>query len=155
MKKLVAIPVTLAAGIALAADPSGVDLWKAADLKTAVKELAAKLSDKKAAGKSLAAYSNHAVLLTHREASGEAEIHDTKVDVFFVVAGTATLEVGGQVVNAKKKGPETLGSSIRGGVKKTLAPGDIVHIPAKTPHQLLIEPGATFTYVILKVDAKL
>ncbi len=152
MKKLVAIPVTLAAGIALAADPSGVDLWKAADLKAAASELAAQLGSNKSAGKSLAAYSNHAVLLTHREANGEAEIHDTKVDVFFVVAGTATLEVGGEVVNAKKKGPETLGASIRGGVKKSLAPGDIVHIPAKTPHQLLIKPGGKFTYVILKVD---
>jgi mannose-6-phosphate isomerase-like protein (cupin superfamily) len=152
MKKLIAIPVTLAAGIALATDPSGVDLWKSADLKTAAKELASKLSDKKAAGKSLATFSNHAVLLTHREASGEAEIHDTKVDVFFVVAGTATLEVGGEVVNPKKKGPETLGSSIRGGVKKPLAAGDVVHIPAKTPHQLLIAPGAKFTYIILKVD---
>ena len=152
MKKLIAIPVTLAAGIALAADPSGVDLWKSADLKATAKELAAKLSDKKAAGKSLAAFSNHAVLLTHREASGEAEIHDTKVDVFFVVAGTATLEVGGEVVNPKKKGPETLGSSIRGGMKKPLAAGDVVHIPAKTPHQLLIAPGAKFTYIILKVD---
>jgi mannose-6-phosphate isomerase-like protein (cupin superfamily) len=152
MKKLIAIPVTLAAGVALAADTSGVDLWKAAGLKTAAKELAGQLSDKKAAGKSLAAFSNHAVLLTHREASGEAEIHDTKVDIFFVVAGTATLEVGGQVVNAKKKGPETLGSSIRGGVKKPLSAGDVVHIPAKTPHQLLIAPGVKFTYVILKVD---
>jgi mannose-6-phosphate isomerase-like protein (cupin superfamily) len=154
MKKLIAIPVTLAAGIALAADPSGVDLWKAADLKAAAKELAAKFGDKKSAGKTLATFSNHAALLTHREASGEAEIHDTKVDVFFVVAGVATLQVGGEVVGAKKKGPETLGSSIRGGVKKALAAGDVVHIPAKTPHQLLIEPGGKFTYVILKVDAE-
>jgi mannose-6-phosphate isomerase-like protein (cupin superfamily) len=155
MKKLVAIPVTLAAGIALAADPSGVDLWKAAGLKAAASELAAQLGGQKSAGKSLATFSNHAVLLTYREASGEAEMHDTKADVYVVVAGTATLEVGGAVVNAKKKGPETLGSSIRGGVKKSLAPGDIVHIPAKTPHQLLIKPGGKFTYVILKVDAEL
>jgi mannose-6-phosphate isomerase-like protein (cupin superfamily) len=154
MKKLVTVPVTLAAGVALAADPSGVDVWKAADLNAAGSELAAKLSEKKAAGKTLAAYSNHAALLTHREASGEAEIHDTKVDIFVVISGKATLEVGGQVVNPRKTGPETLGTSIRGGVKKPLEPGDIVHIPAKTPHQVLIKPGGKFTYVIFKVDAQ-
>jgi mannose-6-phosphate isomerase-like protein (cupin superfamily) len=154
MKKAIAIPVTLASGVALAAGASGVDLWKAADLKSAGSELAAKLSEKKAAGKSLATYSNHAAMITHREASGEAEIHDTKVDVFFVISGTATLEVGGEVVNPKKKGPETLGESIRGGERMALGAGDIVHIPARTPHQLLIKPGGKFTYVILKVDAE-
>lgn len=154
MKKAITIPVTLASGIALAAGPSGVDLWKAADLKSAGSELAAGLSGKKAAGKSLAAYSNHAAMITYREASGEAEIHDTKVDIFVVIAGTATLEVGGEVVNAKKNGPETLGESIRGGEKLTLGAGDIVHIPAKTPHQLLIKPGVKFTYFVLKVNAE-
>jgi mannose-6-phosphate isomerase-like protein (cupin superfamily) len=154
MKKTITILITLAAGVALAAGPSGVDLWKAADLKAAESELAAKLSDKKFAGKTLATYSNHAALLTHREASGEAEIHDTKADVFFVISGTATLEVGGEVVNARKNGPETLGQSIRGGEQKTLGAGDIVHIPAKTPHQLLIKPGGKFTYLILKVNAE-
>jgi mannose-6-phosphate isomerase-like protein (cupin superfamily) len=154
MKKAITIPVTLASEVAIAAGASGVDLWKAADLKSAGSELAAKLSDKKAAGKSLATYSNHAAMITHREASGEAEIHDTKVDVFIVISGAATLEVGGEVVKANKKGPETLGESIRGGERMTLGAGDIVHIPAKTPHQLLIKPGGKFTYVVLKVDAE-
>ncbi len=154
MKKAITVPITLATGVALAADPSGVDLWKAADLKAVAKELASKMNEKKAAGKGLATFANHAAMITHREASGEAEVHDTKVDVFIVVDGKATLECGGTVVGAKKTGPETLGTSIRGGVKKTLEAGDIVHIPAKTPHQLLIEPGGKFTYFVFKVDAE-
>jgi hypothetical protein len=30
--------------------------------------------------------------------------------------------------------------------------GDIVHIPAKTAHQLLVAPGKVFTYFVIKVD---
>ncbi len=154
MKKLTAVPVTLAAGVALAADSTGVDLWKAEGLKALAAELAAEIGSRSAAGRSLATYSNHAAMLTQRQASGEAEIHDTKVDIFLVIEGHATLVMGGEVVGARKNGPETLGSSIRGGVKKTLDPGDIVHIPARTPHQLLVEPGGKFTYFVLKVDAQ-
>jgi len=154
MKKVITVPVTLAAGVALAADPSGVHVWKAGDLKAVATELAANMNENKASGKSLANFSNHAAMITHREASGQAEIHDTKVDIFIVVDGKATLETGGEVVGAKKDGPETLGSSIRGGVTRTLEAGDIVHIPAKTPHQLLIKPGDKFTYFVFKVNAE-
>ena len=32
-----------------------------------------------------------------------------------------------------------------------LMTGDIVHIPPKTAHQLVLEPGAEFTYFVMKV----
>ena len=33
-----------------------------------------------------------------------------------------------------------------------LAAGDAVHIPANTPHQLLVENGKQFTYFVIKVQ---
>jgi uncharacterized RmlC-like cupin family protein len=33
-----------------------------------------------------------------------------------------------------------------------LGVGDVVHIPVKVPHQLLVEPGKQFTYFVVKVD---
>jgi hypothetical protein len=32
-----------------------------------------------------------------------------------------------------------------GGTRQKLAAGDIVHIPSKTPHNVLVEPGAQIT----------
>jgi quercetin dioxygenase-like cupin family protein len=44
------------------------------------------------------------------------------------------------------------GTSIEGGETKELTVGDIVHIPAKVPHQLKIASGKPFTYLVIKVD---
>ena len=76
-------------------------------------------------------------------------------DVFIVAGGKAALVVGGSVVEGKTTAPgEIPGRSISGGDKKNLSAGDIVHIPARVPHQLLIDSGSQFNYVIVKVDAK-
>jgi mannose-6-phosphate isomerase-like protein (cupin superfamily) len=44
-----------------------------------------------------------------------------------------------------------LGTSITGGVESKLGAGDIVTIPAKTAHQLKLDPGKEFTYFVVKV----
>jgi quercetin dioxygenase-like cupin family protein len=62
--------------------------------------------------------------------------------------------VGGTMVAPKTVKPhEVRGSSIEGGETKQLGPGDIVHIPAKIPHQLKIKSGTKFTYTVIKVDS--
>jgi quercetin dioxygenase-like cupin family protein len=40
---------------------------------------------------------------------------------------------------------------VEGGEKQKMGPGDILHIPPKTPHQMLLEPGTQITYFTLKV----
>jgi quercetin dioxygenase-like cupin family protein len=52
------------------------------------------------------------------------------------------------------KAGEIRGSSIAGGERHNLGVGDIVHIPAGTPHQLLVENGKPFTYFVIKVSAQ-
>src|SRR6267142_818752 len=65
----------------------------------------------------------------------------------------ATLAFGGEVVSPKTTAPnEVRGPSIKGGERKPLAAGDVVHIPAKVPHQLLVPAGKEFTYFVMKVD---
>ena len=49
---------------------------------------------------------------------------------------------------------EVRGPSIRGGEKKLLAAGDVVHIPAKIPHQMLLESGKQITYFVVKINAE-
>jgi mannose-6-phosphate isomerase-like protein (cupin superfamily) len=86
-------------------------------------------------------------LLAHREADGQAEWHETEADVFFVRSGSATLIVGGTMPNAETVAPhEKRGASIQGGVR-----GDIVRIPARAPHQLLLDGAHEFTYFVVKV----
>jgi quercetin dioxygenase-like cupin family protein len=36
----------------------------------------------------------------------------------------------------------------------TLNPGDVVHIPATVPHQMLVPDGSTFIYFVIKVKEK-
>jgi quercetin dioxygenase-like cupin family protein len=56
-----------------------------------------------------------------------------------------------------KAGPgigEYLGTGIEGGERHALAPGDLVHIPAKIPHNFLVAKGKHLTYVLVKVPAR-
>jgi mannose-6-phosphate isomerase-like protein (cupin superfamily) len=143
----------LLAGLALpAGDPPGVFLWKSAELKGYAKSLAPKMSDKKVAAETIANYGNYSFMVAHREAPGEAEYHATVADVFMVQSGEATLVVGGELVDGKTTAPnEMRAPSIKGGMEKKLAAGDVVTIPAKLPHQVKLEAGKQFTYFVVKV----
>ena len=137
-----------------AADPEGFGLWKGAEVRNSGKDLASKMDDQKFAWLPMATYSNHLIGLSHREGDGSAELHETQADILIVESGEATLVVGGKMVAAKTLKPhEVRGSSIEGGEIKHLAVGDIIHIPAKVPHQLKIIAGTKFIYLVIKVDS--
>jgi mannose-6-phosphate isomerase-like protein (cupin superfamily) len=145
----------LAAGAACAADPAGVVVWKSAELKGYEQKLAPKIDAHKVATTNLGTFGNHLAMIAHREGTGEAELHERQADFFVVESGEATLVVGGKIVNGRSTGPgEVRGASISGGAKHAIAPGDVVHIPANTPHQLLLDSGKQFTYLTIKVDVK-
>ncbi len=46
---------------------------------------------------------------------------------------------------------ETKGSSIQNGESQTIVKGDVVHIPAGVPHQLIIAPGSAYSSIVIKV----
>jgi len=138
-----------------AADSTGVDHWTAVQLKDYHKSLATKVSSEKVATENLAKYDNHLTMIAHRQGDGVAEYHAKQADLFVVQSGTATLVTGGEVVEGKTTAPDEIrGKSIKGGTNRVLHQGDVVHIPAKTPHQLLVKNGTKFTYFVLKVDTK-
>jgi mannose-6-phosphate isomerase-like protein (cupin superfamily) len=149
-----ALAVAVLAGVPLmSAEPTGIVVWSGSELKGYGKKLAPKVNEKKFASQRLATFGNHLTMIAHREANGEAEVHETQADFFVVQSGEATLAVGGTVVDAKTTAPgEVRGPSIKGAERKPLAAGDIVHIPAGVPHQLLVPAGKEFTYFVIKVD---
>src|SRR5258708_5208186 len=137
----------------IAADPPGFAIWTPAELKDTGKKIAAKGG--KFGSQQLEKFGNHYTMLAHRTASGEAELHEKEADLFVVESGTATLIVGGKMVDGKSTAAnEVRGPSIEGGVKKTISTGDIVHIPAKTPHQLMLDGSKEFTYFVMKVQGQ-
>ena len=135
----------------LAADPEGFAMWKASDVKARAN--ATKLDEHKAGVDRVANWGNHGFLIVRREGDGEAEVHQTQVDVITVVSGEATLVLGGTVVEGHPTtANEIRGKAIQGGVNKPMAAGDVFHIPAKIPHQMLVPKSLVIQ--VVKVDTK-
>lgn len=126
-------------------------MYKAADIKAQAN--AAKLDENKAGAARAGKWGNHSLLIVHRAGDGAAENHLTQVDVMTVVSGEGTLVVGGTIVGSKTTAPnEIRGKSIEGGVRKPMAVGDVFHIPAGLPHQMLVPKDLIIQ--VVKVDTK-
>jgi mannose-6-phosphate isomerase-like protein (cupin superfamily) len=131
-----ALAIALSASIAAAQD-GGITVWtKGVPPPTAVR----------------ADFGDHTLTVGHRDKNGRVELHRNKADVLIIQSGTATLVTGGEVVDPITTGPnEIQGSSIKGGVKREIGPGDVIEIPAGVPHQFFIAPGTQITYVAVKI----
>lgn len=138
---------------AWAADSAAVTYWSANEMKGIEKKLAPKMNEHKVAVENLGHYPNSSAMVAHREADGEAEVHETVADFFVVQSGEATLVYGGEVTGGHTTQPhEIRGPSIKGGQQQGLGAGDVVHIPAGVPHQLLVKGGKQITYFVVKVE---
>ena len=156
-----ALLLAVVLGAGAVAKLRGADLpnfayWSAKELKDFEKPLREKVAGPhKTSSIKLADYGTSNVSISHREANGIPEVHAHMDDYFVVQSGEATLVIGGEVVNAKVTEPnETRGDSIKGGERRKLTTGDVVHIPADLPHQLLVDNGKLFTYFVIKVKVK-
>ena len=105
------------------------------------------------ASETLREYPRHAAMLSFRSRNGEAEVHERFADLFYVLAGATTLVTGGTVKGARTIGPgETRGDSIEGGTRQELKAGDVAHVPAGTPHQMVVSSEKTVTSFVLKMQ---
>jgi mannose-6-phosphate isomerase-like protein (cupin superfamily) len=155
MKRTLASSLALAAVLvpcALAQEPK-VDHYTPADLAAMEQKLATK-AVKGLGSQPLEKYSpTDYTLLTYRNQSGQAEQHEKFADFYVVLSGEAKLIAGGKMVKGASTGAgELRGESIEGGKETTLKKGDIVHIPANIPHQVVLAKGATFEYYVIKVQ---
>ena len=146
-RKLIAVLLALPL---VAAEPAGFKYWSAAQLQGLAKKMSS--NTEKTSLESLGRFGTERAVMVHRNVSGVAELHERDADVIVVISGTGTLIVGGSMVGGKKtEAAEVRGRSIHGGVHQNIGPGDIFHIPPKTPHQILLEPGTEISYFTLKV----
>jgi mannose-6-phosphate isomerase-like protein (cupin superfamily) len=152
MKLAIAIGMTALSISVLAQSPEKVQVFSADALHGQLSQLGAEAKAKGSSGSTLVDYGSHAVKLSVRTASGGAEVHAHFDDVFVVTEGKATLITGGTVLDGKTGSDgETHGSGIRDGVTQMIAAGDVVTIPAGTPHQLLVAPGESYSSIVIKV----
>jgi mannose-6-phosphate isomerase-like protein (cupin superfamily) len=76
------------------------------------------------------------IVIANRGVQRGAEMHDNTNHVFIIVDGEAEFVTGGKMVDPKVTTPgQTRGTGIEGGVSHHLTKGDVITIPAKTPHQ--------------------
>ena len=94
-------------------------------------------------------------VLAQRRKAGEAEMHDTTNHVFIIVDGEATLVTGGTMVNPRQTGPnQCRAPSVLGGETYHLTKGDIITIPAKTPHWFKEVPTKTVAYYAVNIESE-
>jgi len=129
------------------------DHWSPSELLERANHLKELAAEKGAASETLEKYPHHFTMLAFRNRSGGGEVHQNYADVFYILDGHATLVTGGEVIDPKSTGPgETLGASVKGGSRQDLKAGDVVHIPASMPHQMVLGEGETVTYFVIKVE---
>lgn len=128
------------------------EVFSGQDIMSQLEMLAQKAKGSGSSGSTLLDDTSHAIMLSVRTASGAAEIHADYDDIFLVTEGKADLVTGGNVVDAKMDSHgETKGRSIRNGKSQTIVKGDVVHIPAGVPHQLILAPGSEYSSIVMKI----
>ena len=89
-------------------------------------------------------------------------VHFKVSEVYHVMKGSGTLVTGGSVVNPKTRaadsievtredGPGVTGTAIQGGVNHELKEGDVIVIPAGTPHWFSKINGS-IVYLVVRID---
>ena len=151
--KLAVITIALSAMFPLnGADATGAIQWTAAQFDGMQKDLATKLDQTKSGMGQLLREASYNVVLVHREGSGQGEIHENLADFIIMRSGSAVILVGGQAVNPKPTTPgELRGERVEGGTRYAMNTGDMLYIPANTPHQILIEKGKVMNAIVIKV----
>ena len=78
---------------------------------------------------------NGLIVLANRAVQRDAEMHAKTNHVFIIVDGEGTFVTGGKLINAKTISPgQTRADGIEGGDIHHLSKGDVITIPANTPH---------------------
>jgi mannose-6-phosphate isomerase-like protein (cupin superfamily) len=86
---------------------------------------------------------------SHRDKAGQVELHEKETDVIHVIDGEATFVTGGTMVGGKStKAGQMVGSDIKGGETHHLTKGDVIVVPAGTPHWFKEVPSSISYYVV-------
>ena len=93
------------------------------------------------------------VMLANRREAGEVEVHEKTNHIFIITEGEATFVTGGTMVNPRQTGPgQTRAASVEGGTTYHLSKGDVITVPAKTPHWFKEVTTQTIAYYAINLE---
>ena len=95
----------------------------------------------------------HDVQIIYRSGYTQPEIHETKWDVYVILDGSGTVYIGGERVNWIDDGRPQAEQRPRlsGAQEFQVTQGDMLHVPARSWHQVLTEEGQSITYALINV----
>lgn len=92
------------------------------------------------------------VQCSHRVAPGVVEIHNKETDVIYVIDGSATFVTGGKATGMSNENTDQpRGKAVEGGEEHHLTKGDVIAVPAGTPHWFKEVPSSGVSYYVVKV----
>lgn len=151
--KLNFVVAIVAFGLPLTAQTGGkAEVFSAKDIKAQLAALAPQATASSGSSAVLGDYKSHSIRLVARTTSGGAEVHTHFDDVIVVTEGKATLITGGSVVDPHTESDgEIRGASIKDGQSQAVSVGDVIHVPAGTPHQTIVPGGTEYSAMVVKV----
>jgi len=94
----------------------------------------------------------HDVQIIHRAGYTQPEIHETKWDIYVILDGSGTVLLGGERVNwVEGLSREEQRPGLSGAKEFRITKGDILHVPARSWHQVKVADGASITYALVNV----
>jgi mannose-6-phosphate isomerase-like protein (cupin superfamily) len=90
--------------------------------------------------------------LEYRPGTSPAAVHEKDAELMVVLEGTGNIVTGGKLVDEKRNNANNLGgSSIADGNSQAVVKGDMLIVPANTPHQVIPTGGAPIVLMTLHV----
>lgn len=146
MKRLLLL---LLPAVLLAATPAGFHVWTSDELKSYSEGLKSRMKNGVAA-----VDLGNGGTLAYAESTGEAVQFEKQAQLLIVRSGRASVRIGGKILDGKTVAP----GEIRGTVIETehvqpLKEGDVMRIPANTPHQVVLETDQKIEYLAIRADS--
>jgi mannose-6-phosphate isomerase-like protein (cupin superfamily) len=90
--------------------------------------------------------------LEYRPGNASASVHTEDAELMVVLQGTGNIVTGGTLVDGKQVNAYNMsGPSIAGGQDHSVVKGDMILIPANTPHQVTPSGGAPIVLMTMHV----
>jgi mannose-6-phosphate isomerase-like protein (cupin superfamily) len=120
-----------------------------AELTTTLKAAIARAAAGAQTSANVATTDQYQINLVHRTVGATPLTHAGNTEVHHIVEGSATVVTGGKIV----RGPS--GATIEGGVSRHVGPGDVILVPADTPHWYqTVDGSVTYLEVRFVVPTK-
>ncbi len=100
-----------------------------------------------------ASHRPHYMSIVYREGYTQPEIHELKWDVFLILEGSGTMLIGGKRTGWIDDGRPISEQhpQLEGAQEFEVTVGDIIHVPARVWHQIVLPKGESLTHAVINI----